>query len=225
MITTIITDIEGTTSSLSFVKDVLFPYARQHIATYVKENADNEQVAQQIDAVKSTMGKNASLDEVGQQLIVWIDEDQKITPLKTLQGMIWEAGYRSGDFTGHIYEDAYQQLKTWYSQDIKLYVYSSGSVFAQKLLYGFSDFGDITPLFSGYFDTNIGHKREASSYENILNSINAPSESVLFLSDIIEELDAARTAGMKTYWLIRDNALPDSPSHRVARSFNQITFD
>ena len=225
MIKTIITDIEGTTSSLSFVKDVLFPYARQHIAGYIQEHANDDRVKQQIDSVKNVMGKEANLNEIGQQLIAWIDQDQKITPLKALQGMIWEAGYRNGDFTGHIYEDAYLKLKTWHTQDIKLYVYSSGSVFAQKLLYGFSDFGDVTPLFSGYFDTNIGQKRDASSYHNILESVNTPGESVLFLSDIAEELDAANTAGMKTYWLIRDGDLPATPSHRIAKNFDQITLD
>lgn len=222
MITTIITDIEGTTSSLSFVKDVLFPYARQHIVSYVKEHADEKHVKEQINAIKKMIGENADLDQITQQLIDWIDQDQKITPLKALQGMLWESGYRNGDFTGHIYEDAYLKLNEWHKQGINIYIYSSGSVFAQKLLYGFSDFGDVTPLFSGYFDTHIGHKRESSSYHNILQSIGVPASEVLFLSDIVEELDAAKSAKINTYWLIRDGHLPASPQHPIAKSFSDI---
>ena len=224
MIKTIITDIEGTTSSLSFVKDVLFPYARQHIVHYVKEHADEEHVKEQINAIKKMMGENADLDQVTQQLIEWIDQDQKVTPLKALQGMVWESGYRNGDFTGHIYEDAYLKLKQWHEQGIKIYIYSSGSVFAQKLLYGFSDFGDVTPLFSGYFDTHIGHKRESNSYHNILQSIGAPANEVLFLSDIVEELDAAKSAKMNTCWLIRDGETPTLSQHPVAKTFSDISL-
>lgn len=224
MITTIITDIEGTTSSLSFVKDVLFPYARAHIADYVQLHAHEEEVKKQIDATRALMSGHPSLDEVIARLISWIDQDQKITPLKALQGMIWEAGYRNGDFTGHVYEDAHRHLCLWHQEGLPLYIYSSGSVFAQKLLYGFSDFGDMTNILSGYFDTNVGQKREAASYQNILQAIGAPGEQVLFLSDIAEELDAAAVAGMKTYWLIRDGELPDSPRHRVARTFDDITL-
>ena len=224
MIKTIITDIEGTTSSLSFVKDVLFPYARQHIVNYVKEHADEEHVKEQINAIKKMMGENADLDQVTQQLIEWIDQDQKVTPLKALQGMVWESGYRNGDFTGHIYEDAYLKLKQWHEQGIKIYIYSSGSVFAQKLLYGFSDFGDVTPLFSGYFDTHIGHKRESNSYHNILQTIGAPANEVVFLSDIVEELDAAKSAKMNTCWLIRDGETPTLSQHPVAKTFSDISL-
>ena len=223
MIKTIITDIEGTTSSLSFVKDILFPYARQHIADYVKQHAEQEAVQQQLNGVKEVMGNNPNIEQIAQQLVDWIDQDQKITPLKALQGMIWETGYRNGDFTGHVYEDAYLKLKQWHEQGINIYIYSSGSVYAQKLLYGHSDFGDITPLFSGYFDTNIGHKRKSSSYENILKSIGCNGENSLFLSDIIEELDAAKAAGINTCWLIREGAIPDS-THRVARHFDEINI-
>ena len=224
MIKTIITDIEGTTSSLSFVKDILFPYAREHIADYVKQRAEEEPVQQQLNAVKEIMGNNPDIEHTAQQLVAWIDQDQKVTPLKTLQGMIWETGYRNGDFTGHVYEDAYLKLKRWHEQGINVFIYSSGSVYAQKLLYGYSDFGDITSLFSGYFDTNIGHKRETTSYKNIIKTINCDGESTLFLSDIVEELDAAKAAGINTYWLIREGEAPSAPPHQIARTFDDISI-
>ena len=163
MIRAIVTDIEGTTSSLSFVKDVLFPYARQHIEAFVREQAAQPDVRAQLAAVSKSAGRALTDDEAVAQLVRWIDEDKKITPLKALQGMIWEAGYRHGDFQGHVYEDAVRYLRAWKDQGLALYVFSSGSVHAQKLLFGYSTFGDLTPLFSGYFDTAIGAKRETDA--------------------------------------------------------------
>ncbi len=226
MIKAIITDIEGTTTSLSFVKDTLFPYARQHIAQYLRDHAHDSEVKQHIDAVKALLGHDADLESIIQQLITWIDQDQKITPLKALQGMVWENGYRSGHFTGHIYEDAFRKMKLWHGQGIKIFIYSSGSVFAQKLLYRYSDFGDLTPFLSGYFDTHIGQKRDIASYRNILNHINMAPQDVLFLSDITDELDAAAAAGLHTYWLVRDNGNTHANTkHRLVTSFDDITLD
>lgn len=226
MIKAILTDIEGTTSSLSFVKDVLFPYAREHIGEYLRTHADNADVIEQLKAVDQEAGRELQLDEAIAQLEQWIDEDRKITPLKSLQGMIWEAGYRNGDFTGHMYEDAVRNLRDWKDKGIRLYVYSSGSVYAQKLLFGFSDYGDLTPLFTGYFDTHIGHKREVSSYEAISSEIGARAGDILFLSDIREELDAARTAGMQTRWLVRDAEATDpTAAHPQVKDFDAISLD
>lgn len=223
MIRAILTDIEGTTSSLSFVKDVLFPYARERLAAFVGSHAAQPAVREQLDAVAKIVGRTLSDAQAIDHLIRWIDEDKKITPLKALQGMIWEAGYRNGDFQGHVYDDAVQQLKAWRNQGIMLYVFSSGSVHAQKLLFGYSAFGDMTPLFSGYFDTTVGPKREVEAYQRIAGQIGIPTGDILFLSDIREELDAARMAGMRTYWLVRDGDLP-STSHPIARDFNSITL-
>jgi enolase-phosphatase E1 len=222
MIKAIVTDIEGTTSALSFVKDVLFPYSRARLADFVHKHCSEPVVRAQLDAVRQVAGRN--LDDAGaiQQLIAWIDEDRKITPLKALQGMIWEAGYRQGDFHGHVYEDAVRHLRRWKEQGLHLYVFSSGSVLAQKLLFGHTEYGDLTPLFSGYFDTTIGAKREAESYRAIAREIGLPPMEILFLSDIIEELDAARAAGMKTCWLTRADAGGSDNGHPRARHFDEI---
>ncbi len=218
----IVTDIEGTTTSLSFVKDVLFPYAGAHLAEFVREHQHQPLVRQQLQAVHAVVDRDLSLDETIDQLLQWMAEDKKITPLKTLQGMIWEQGYRRGDFTGHLYEDAARKLKQWHGQGLRLYVFSSGSVQAQRLIFGHSAYGDLTPLFSGYFDTHIGGKREPDAYFKIAGEAGfAPSE-ILFLSDIEEELDAARAAGYKTIWLVREGDLTPHAAHHQARNFDDI---
>ena len=222
MIKAIVTDIEGTTTSLSFVKDVLFPYARQHMARFIKENGHKEQVREQINAVVSEAGRELNDEEAVQQLIKWIEEDKKITPLKALQCMIWKAGYKNGDYTGHVYQDAVTNLKRWHHQGIKLYVFSSGSVQAQKLIYGYSDAGDLTSIFSGYFDTKIGNKRDSVAYQTIIKQIGEKPGSILFLSDIKEELDAAKQVGMQTYWLVREGKVDESAEHRQVNNFDEI---
>jgi enolase-phosphatase E1 len=222
MIKAIVTDIEGTTSSILFVKDVLFPYARANLAGYVQSHADDPQVKPLLDDVCKEAGSKLSLEQIIAQLIQWIDEDKKVTPLKSLQGLIWEAGYRQGDFKGHLYADAAEKLKSWKADGLDLYVYSSGSVYAQKLLFGHTEYGDLTPLFSGYFDTHIGGKREQQSYDNIAKQLDIPANRLLFLSDIKEELDAAKAAGFQTTWLVRDSAPDPQAEHRQVNNFDQI---
>jgi enolase-phosphatase E1 len=281
MIKAIVTDIEGTTSALSFVKDVLFPYARKHMADFVRSHADEPEVKAQLDevcrlagetldqahishhpstasadasdltgrspssrldvvsttpapssgpstpsnqrlnALATNSGEKCGLEELIAQLIQWVDEDQKITPLKSLQGMIWESGYRSGAFTGHVYEDAAAALNRWHEQGIRLYVFSSGSVKAQQLIFGYSDFGDLTPLFSGYFDTHIGAKREVEAYHHIVEAVGCAADEILFLSDIVEELQAARSAGMQVLQLVREAQAPWSECRQVT-DFSEI---
>jgi len=222
MIKAIVTDIEGTTSSILFVKDVLFPYARANLADYVRQHTDDPQVKPLLDDVCKEVGLELSIEQIIDQLIQWIDEDKKATPLKSLQGLIWEAGYRQGDFKGHLYADAAAKLKAWKAAGLDLYVYSSGSVYAQKLLFGHTEYGDLTPLFSGYFDTHIGGKREQQSYDNIAAQLALPANQLLFLSDIKEELDAAKAAGFQTIWLVRDSAPDPQAEHRQVGSFDQI---
>jgi len=222
MIRAILTDIEGTTTSISFVFDVLFPYARAHIADYVHDHADEPTVQAQLDAVAAEAGRDLTLDESIDQLIAWIDADRKVTPLKALQGMIWAAGYRDGAFTGHVYPDAAARLREWHAAGIELYVYSSGSVQAQQLLFGYSDAGDLTPLFKGWFDTRVGGKREPDSYIQIAARIGRPAEDILFLSDIVEELDAARDAGMATVRLVRDGQPDRNADHPEVTSFAAV---
>ncbi len=154
----------------------------------------------------------------------WNDEDRKATPLKALQGMIWAQGYAAGELKGHVYPDTPVWLKRWHEAGKRLYVYSSGSVEAQQLIFGHSDAGDLTPLFSGYFDTNVGGKREAASYRAILGQIGLPGDEVLFLSDVGQELDAARASGMHTCQLLRDAKAVPAPAHPQARDFSQVTI-
>jgi enolase-phosphatase E1 len=223
MIKAIVTDIEGTTSSILFVKDVLFPYARANLADYVRNHVDDQPVKPLLDDVRKEAGSELSTEQIIAQLIQWIDEDKKATPLKSLQGLIWEAGYRQGDFKGHLYADAAANLKAWKDGGLDLYIYSSGSVYAQKLLFGHTEYGDLTPLFSGYFDTHIGGKREQQSYNNIAEQLGIPANQLLFLSDIKEELDAAKAAGFETIWLIRDSEPDPQAEHRQVANFDQIS--
>lgn len=222
MIRAILTDIEGTTTDIAFVHKVLFPYARAHIADYVRSRAQLPFVREQLAAVAVEAGRELDNEEAISQLIQWIDEDRKITPLKALQGAIWEQGYRNGDFTGHVYPEVPAALRRWQAAGIKLYVYSSGSVQAQRLIFGYTSYGDLTPLFSGYFDTKIGGKREPASYQRITQALDVPAGEILFLSDIVEELDAAQAAGMQTAWLVREAATALTARHPQYPDFDSI---
>ncbi|POP69965.1 acireductone synthase [Pseudomonas syringae] len=217
----ILTDIEGTTSAVSFVFDVLFPFARKHLPAFVRENAEKPAVAQQLQAVREQAGESdADVERVIAILLEWIAEDRKATPLKALQGMVWEQGYNAGQLKGHVYPDAVDALKHWHQQGYRLYVYSSGSIQAQQLIFGCSEAGDLSGLFSGYFDTTSGPKREAQSYRTIAQAMDCPAEDILFLSDIVEELDAAQAAGMATCGLARDGGA--LAGHRHVASFALI---
>lgn len=215
----IVTDIEGTTSSLSFVHDILFPYSRARLADYVA--ARRLAVEPILDEVREEAGSDLDADACVALLLDWHDADRKIGPLKQLQGLIWAEAYASGAFTGHVYPDAVAGLRRWHAAGIPLYVYSSGSVAAQKLLFGHSDAGDLTPLFTGHFDTAVGAKREAAAYRAITTALSLPPETILFLSDIEAELDAAREAGLSVTLLARDGA-PASTGHPTAASFDTI---
>ncbi|MBP1762432.1 MAG: Enolase-phosphatase [Firmicutes bacterium] len=225
MIKAIVTDIEGTTSSLSFVKEVLFPYARANLADFVHHHKDEPQVKTLLEESCMEIGAELETGQLIAQLIQWIDEDKKVTPLKSLQGLIWEAGYQKGDFKGHVYPDAAAYLKVWKAKGLDLYIYSSGSVYAQKLLFAHTEYGDLTPLFSGYFDTHTGGKKEQESYCKIAEQLGLPADQILFLSDIKEELDAAKAAGFKTLWLTRDSAPDAQAEHRQISSFDQISIN
>lgn len=226
MIKAIITDIEGTTSSLSFVKDSLFPYARAHVAEFIHENTANEIVQALLADVNAEVSAELDLEQAITQLIQWMDDDKKITPLKSLQGLIWESGYKRGELTGHLYPDVIRNLQTWKAEGFDLYIYSSGSVYAQKLLFAHTEAGDLTPLFSGYFDTHIGNKQDSNSYENIVAYIGFPAEQLIFLSDIEAELNAAQTAGLQTIWLIREEDAPQTEAtHQQVKDFDAIELE
>lgn len=220
----ILTDIEGTTTDIRFVHDVLFPYARQQLPEFVAQRWDEAAVQQIMQQARVEL----ALPDADQQTLIdafinWIDQDKKVTALKTLQGLIWVEGYKHGDFTGHVYADAYKALKQWHAQGIELSIFSSGSVKAQQLLFGHSDFGDLTPLFSHYFDTTTGQKREKEAYVAIAVALQQSPQDILFLSDIVEELDAAQSAGMQTCLLAREQ-LPENTQHHVVGTFESITL-
>ena len=215
----VVTDIEGTTSSIDFVHQTLFPYAKAHLRQFLRLHARRPEVAAHLHAVAVEEGRQLVLEDAADVLERWIAEDRKATPLKALQGMIWAEGYAAGELKGHVYPDTPEHLRRWHAQGFALYVYSSGSVEAQQLIFGHTDYGDLTPLFSGYFDTRVGGKREAASYRSILDQIGLPAGEVLFLSDIGEELDAARAAGMATTQLLRDARAVRFDAHPAAVDF------
>ena len=220
----VLTDIEGTTSSIAFVKDVLFPYARTHLAAYVAAHGDEPAVAAALEEARGLAGQpDLDRDATVALLASWIDADRKATPLKTLQGLMWEDGYRSGALKGDVYPDAAEHLARWRNEGLSLYVYSSGSVLAQKLIFGHTAFGDLTLLFSGYFDTMVGPKTDPASYTAIADGVSLAPARILFLSDNTAELDAAQKAGMATIALDRGEAvLPEGHGHPVAKSFAEI---
>jgi enolase-phosphatase E1 len=206
--TTILTDIEGTTSSISFVKDVLFPYARRALPAFVMRHGDEPEVRRWLDAAAADLGGACSDDTIVEALQGWIDEDRKHTALKALQGMVWADGYGRADFTAHVYPDAPVALRRWHEHGHRLAVYSSGSVPAQKLLFAHTDAGDLSPLFDAWFDTEVGGKRDPESYVRIADRLHVPAAKVLFLSDVVAELDAARAAGMRTMLVDRREDYP-----------------
>ena len=214
---TVLTDIEGTTSAISFVKDVLFPYARAALPDFVRKHGGELEVRHWLDRAAVDAGGVCQDEVLVEVLQGWIDEDRKHPALKALQGMIWLEGYQGGDFKAHVYPDAAQALRGWHAAGHRLAVYSSGSVAAQKLLFGHSTEGNLSPLFSGWFDTAVGGKREAASYANIVRELGVPAQEIVFLSDIVEELDAAREAGMRTVVLDRRE---DYPMPRTGQACN-----
>lgn len=191
----ILTDIEGTTSSISFVTETLFPYARLRMADYVAAHPETMVDVPGDDPLATLLG--------------WMDVDAKETPLKTLQGLIWAEGYADGTLRGHVYPDAVAGLRRWHAAGLALYVFSSGSIAAQKLIFGHSVAGDLAPLFSGYFDTTAGPKRAAASYAKIADATGLSAGDILFLSDTPAEIAAAREAGMAALLIDRDGRAGD----------------
>lgn len=199
----VVVDIEGTVGSIRFVKDVLFPFARSRLRQFVLANRSRPDVVRELDAVRTETG---IADVEGQiaQLERWSDADRKITPLKALQGMVWAGGYASGELVAHLYDDAIAALKRWRATRMRVYVYSSGSIAAQKLYFAHTAAGDLTPCLAGYFDTTTGPKQEAESYRRIASAIGRPADDLLFLSDVAAELEAAAAAGFQAVQVRRE---------------------
>jgi len=222
----IVTDIEGTTTPIVFVHQVLFPYARERLAAFIAAHGNEAEVVSVLTEARDLGGMpGASNDETVALLLAWIDEDRKAGPLKLLQGMIWRQGYEAGVLKGPVYPDAAAMLLRWRERGLRLFVYSSGSEEAQKLIFGYSDQGDLTPLFDGFFDTRIGAKTATASYRAIAQAAGMPAAGMLFLSDHAGEIAAARAAGMPAVRIDRE-AAPDlwlnEEQAPVAGSFDAV---
>lgn len=224
----VVLDIEGTTSATGFVVDVLYPYSRSRFAALLSERGDDPEVARAVAQVRAEIGDpDADAVRVEKALNAWLDEDRKATPLKTLQGIVWSEGFARGDLVSHFYDDVVPVLRGWHAAGLRLYVYSSGSVAAQRAWFTHSPEGDLTPLVSGLYDTeNAGPKQEPGSYRRIAESARLAPSRLLFLSDRPGELDAARAAGWHAVGIRR----PGEPyfeqgvgDHAQAGTFDEIT--
>jgi enolase-phosphatase E1 len=219
----IVTDIEGTTTPISFVHNILFPFSRERLAAFCQTHAAEPQIAKALQDARELAG-NPQLDLKAtiQLLDDWIVQDKKLGPLKLIQGLIWRDGYREGLLQGEIYPDAAAHLRRWHARGYDLYIYSSGSEDAQRLIFGHSDQGDLVPLFSGFFDTRIGGKIEAASYRKIADKIRVVPSETLFLTDAPAEVSAATEAGLQAVQIDRalaPDALKQEQGVTVAGSF------
>ncbi|MFJ8108715.1 acireductone synthase [Streptomyces sp. NPDC096132] len=224
----VVLDIEGTTSATGFVVDVLYPYSRARFAELLTERAAEPEVARAIAQVRELTGEpDADAAAIEKTLNAWLDDDRKATPLKTLQGIVWAEGFARGDLVSHFYDDVVPALRAWHAAGLRLYVYSSGSVSAQRAWFTNSPEGDLMPLVSGLYDTeNAGPKQEAAAYRRIAEAAGVAPDRLLFLSDRPGELDAAREAGWHAVGIRR----PGEPyyeqgvgDHAQAGTFDEIT--
>lgn len=244
VITHLLLDIEGTTCPVSFVAEVLFPYARQRLGRYLDEHGSDPAIQALIQDVESAWAADPAREavELRQRLradqdplearavvpyLEWlIDHDIKLTALKDLQGRIWQSGYASGDLIAPLYADVPDALSRWHRQGMVLAVYSSGSVPAQQLLYGHSQAGDLRALFQHWFDTRSGLKQQPESYRSIAAAMGARPEQVLFVSDSLAELEAADTAGMAVLFSDRDgNPARDPGRFERITTYSHLSLD
>ena len=237
----VLLDIEGTTTSIQFVYQTLFPYARRHIGEFLERQSASRIVQDAVRQLHQEWAADAheqghppwsaetQQDEAESAAAYcrWlIGRDRKSTPLKTLQGMIWESGYQSGELRGHVYPDVPAAFERWKRKRKTISIFSSGSVLAQKLIFAHTDFGDLTPFLAAHFDTTTGAKREVASYRKIAAALSRAPREVLFLSDSVPELDAGRAAGMETALSARaENPEPGPHDHRLIRSFEEVFPD
>ena len=231
----ILLDIEGTTSSISFVYDVMFPYARRELAGYLSQNWDSQDLRQVCELIARDAGKDSLAawlaDTPGSaealvhdEVIRLMDADVKATGLKQLQGLIWRAGFESGEMKSHLYDDVPPALQRWSAAGIDIRIYSSGSIAAQQLFFRHTIAGDQLHRFQGHYDTTTGPKQDAASYTKIADDFGMKPSDLLFVSDVVDELRAAREAGFKVVLSVRPGN-PDPPSdhgYEVVHSFEQI---
>lgn len=223
----VVLDVEGTTSSIAFVHDVLFPYARSRLADFVAAHAGDPRVEAELDRARTSLDARRwparDRDDVVAGLIRYIDEDVKDTALKNLQGMIWREGFEAGTYRAHVYPDVPPALRRWHAAGRRLSVYSSGSVEAQRLFFGHTEAGDLRPLFHAHFDTaNAGPKKVADAYRTIAAVLEREPEAILFLSDVEAELDAASEAGLRAAQLVRPGTEGGGDRHPTFRDFDAV---
>jgi len=220
----ILLDVEGTTSAVAYVYEVMFPFARTHLGKYL----DGQWNSDSLLPVQEQVASDASLPEAANnratfeaEIVRLMDSDIKATGLKQLQGLIWQAGFESGELIAHVFDDVPLALKDWQENGVDLRVYSSGSIHAQKLFFRHTEAGNLLPFFTGHYDTTIGGKRDAASYAAIAADWNLAASDILFLSDVVPELEAARQAGMQTALCLRPgNAeVPPGHNHAAIRTF------
>jgi enolase-phosphatase E1 len=217
----VVLDIEGTVSPLSAVHDVLFPYARERIESWVRQDRPGTPAV--VDGVVAMLGGDAGLDDVVSALLEWHDDNAKHSPLKTLHGLIWERGFLAGELSGVVYPDVPPALAEWRRRGTRCWIYSSGSVLAQRLWFSRSDHGDLRGLLAGHFDTLTGGpKRDPLSYQRIAGAIGTPARDILFLSDSRAELDAARTSGWRTIGVRRPGCITDFGTHRAIADLTEF---
>ena len=233
-------DIEGTTTPIDFVYRVLFPYAKENARRFLTAHrslpAVREDITGLLEENRFDVGQSnapapiegsaasASIEAISNYVSWLIDRDRKTTPLKSLQGKIWEEGYRNGELRSRVFGDVAPAFERWRRQGKRIYIYSSGSVLAQKLLFGNTEAGDLTKLISGYFDTNIGAKKETESYRRIATELNVAPWSIMFVSDVVDELDAAASIGFETVLCVRPgNPMQKASSgHEIKTSFEEL---
>ena len=225
----ILLDIEGTTTPVDFVYQILFPYARAQVKDFLEHHAEAASPDIELLRLEHEQDLNrgarppASSDAVS--YVHWLmDQDRKSTGLKSLQGKIWEEGYRSGELRGQVYPDVRSAFERWRRQEKKICIYSSGSVLAQKLLFSHSTAGDLTPFVDAYFDTTTGPKKEAESYRRISEALSLDPLAIVFFSDVVTELDASREADMQTGLCVREGQ-PESSKHTVFSTFDEIFLE
>lgn len=221
-------DIEGTTTDIDFVSQVLFPYAAKHMEQFIKENQDSPDVQHCLNATQATVkdesNRDLSDEETVAVLLQWIEDDRKHTALKQLQGMIWKTGYYNADYEAHVYPDVPEVLKEWQSRGLQTGIYSSGSVEAQKLLFLHTSYGDLTSYLSHYFDTRIGHKKDAAAYKTISQKLACPPQQIMFFSDSVEELQAAENVGFNVLHVIRDASKTQETIFKNVNTLDQVQF-
>jgi len=224
----ILMDIEGTTTPISFVHDVLFPFSKSRLASFLHDHSQDPILLPWAtrcqDTVEEEEGKRPTYEELTAVLLRWIEQDRKHPGLKAIQGIIWEEGYRTGAFTAELYDDVRPCLKQWRDRGIGLGVFSSGSEQAQRLLFEHTPQGDLTSYFSHFFDTRVGGKRERSAYLAISEAIGYSPSTMLFLSDVEGELDAAAAAGLHTAHIARPGTMP-STRHSVSLDFPGVNVN